>query len=94
MAKLDQQAKWMGPNEWHIVPMVNKLGQEEAAKKLGVNQSSLCRWLKAHGYVARIFWQRAAKPQELEDIEAVAERVNAKRRAEGRPTLDEEREMD
>jgi hypothetical protein len=90
MSKLNDVARWMGPNEMNIVPMVNRYGQVEAAQRLGVTQPGLSKWLKDNGYVARIIWMKAPTEQEVADIEAAHDRVNAKRIAEGRPTLEDE----
>lgn len=38
--------------------MVNKIGQVETAKRLGVTQSWLSRWLSRNGYVAGVVYIR------------------------------------
>jgi len=77
LGKLDDAAKWRGLHELNIVPMVNQYGQVEAARRLGVSQQALSKWLKAHGYVMSITWMKATTPQELADIEAAAGRLAA-----------------
>lgn len=48
-ALLEQQH---GDLEAVIPPLVSKLGQADAAQKLGVRQSWISRWLSNNGYVA------------------------------------------
>jgi predicted DNA-binding protein (UPF0251 family) len=44
----------------HVIPlMVNELGQKDAAEKLGVSQATISRWLKAHNFEKRTFWEKA-----------------------------------
>lgn len=76
-----------------IVPLVNEGGQALAAKKLGVSQSAISDWLRDNGYVSRTYWQKGVTPQERADIDAAADRVNARRIAQGLPTLEEEEEF-
>lgn len=73
-----------------IPPLVNKVGQVEAARKLNTSQGTISRWLKDNGYVLTSFWQKATTPQEHADIEAAAARVNVRRIAQGLPTLEAE----
>ena|SRR6266540_2667319 len=76
-----------------IPPLVNAHGVVEAARKLKLSGATISDWLKDNGYVSRTYWQKGVTPQERADIEAAHDRVNAKRVAEGRPTLEEEEEF-
>jgi len=75
-----------------IPPLVNKVGQSEAARLLHVSQGTISRWLKENNYTLSSFWQKAVTPQERADIDAAADRVNARRAEQGLPTLEEEEE--
>jgi len=92
--KIEEIAKQRGkPAELIVLPLVNNGGQSLAADKLGVSQATVSDWLRDNGYVSRTYWQKGVTPQERADIEAAHDRVNAKRVAEGRPTLEEEEEF-
>jgi hypothetical protein len=97
MAKKDRikelEAEKGKPLDTTIVGLVNAGGQALAAHKLGISQSAISRWLKDNGYVSRTYWQKGVTEQERADIEAAHDRVNAKRVAEGRPTLEEEEQF-
>lgn len=53
-----------GDLEAIIPPLVSKVGQADAAVKLGVRQSWISRWLSSNGYVATT---RYVKSTELEE---------------------------
>lgn len=92
--KIEEVAKQRGkPADSIVLPLVNKGGQKLAAYHLGVTQSTVSDWLRDNGYVSRIFWQKATTPQECADIDAAADRVNARRIEQGRPTLEEEEQF-
>lgn len=82
------------PLDGLILPLVNRGGQKEAAKRLDVSEATISKWLKDNGYVATTLWTKATTPQERADIDAAAEHVNARRIAQGLPTLEEEREAE
>lgn len=73
-----------------IPPLVNRVGQAEAARLLKTSQATISRWLDDNNYTLTSFWQKATTPQEAADIDAAVERVNAARRAQGLPTLEAE----
>lgn len=92
--KLGQLAVEKGkPLERIIPPIVDRWGVVEGAKKLGYSPSTISGWLKDNGYVSRTYWQKGVTPQERADIDAAAERVNARRIEQGLPTLEEEEEF-
>lgn len=92
--KLRELEKEKGrPLDVIIVPLVNKGGQKLAAEKLGVSQSAISDWLKENDYTSITMWMKKTTPKERADIDAAAERVNAKRIAQGLPTLEEEEEF-
>lgn len=76
-----------------IPPLVNAVGQAEAARKLKTSQGTISRWLKDNGYGKTEFWQKRTAPQEQADIDAAAARVNARRIEQGLPTLEAEAEF-
>lgn len=80
------------PLERIIPPIVDRWGVVEGAKKLGYSPSTISKWLDDNGYVSRTTWVKAVTPQERADIDAAVERVNARRIAEGLPTLEDEAE--
>lgn len=41
-----------------IVPLVNEVGVAEAARRLGVDRSTISRWLKANDYVLTTTYRR------------------------------------
>lgn len=45
-----------------VVEMVNKLGVNKAAPKLGVSPSKLSRWLKTQRYVRKTQYVKEAAP--------------------------------
>lgn len=78
--------------EMIIPPMVNRYGQAETARRLGVSQPTISDWLNENGYIGRVVWMKKTTPQEQADIDAAVQRVDAKRIAAGLPTLEQERE--
>lgn len=77
-----------------IPPLVNRGGQALAAERLGTSQATISNWLKDHGYIKTEFWQKRTTPQEQADIDAAVTSVNARRIAQGLPTLEQEAELD
>ncbi len=52
-----------------IIPaLVNKVGQAEAGRQLGLSASTISNWLKAHGYKQMSTWKKGGG--ELEKIES------------------------
>jgi len=76
-----------------IPPLVNKVGVVQAAHILRVSSATISDWLKDNDYISNTTWIKKTTPQERADIDAAAERVNAGRRAQGLPTLEEEEEF-
>jgi len=89
---LKQLEREKGDLERVIPPLVNEFGVVKAAKQLKMSAATVGKWLGDHGYVSRTYWQKGVTAQERADIDAAAERVNA-RRAQGLPTLEEEEEF-
>ncbi len=59
--KLRDVESRVGPLDEVIPDMVNRLGQAETARQLGVSQFTVSRWLRENGYVMRILWERKEK---------------------------------
>lgn len=76
-----------------IPPLVNRVGQSEAARQLHVSQGTISRWLKDNNYILSSLWQKGVTPAERADIDPAADRVNARRIEQGLPTLEEEGEF-
>lgn len=53
-----------------IPPLVNKNGQAEAARELGVSQFTISRWLKDNGYERRTVYQLNPEAKEVVAREA------------------------
>ena len=81
------------PLERIIPPVVDRWGVVEGAKRLGYSPSTISVWLKDNNYIGKMIWIKAITPQERADIDAAAARVNARRIAQGLPTLEEEEEL-
>lgn len=54
--KLKKLASECGDLHTVILPLVNKVGQAETARKLGLSQFTVSRWLKRNGYKATIVY--------------------------------------
>lgn len=88
---LEQLAVEQGrPLERIIPPVVDRWGVVGGAKKLGYSPSTISGWLKNNGYIGRMTWVKKTTPAERADIDAAADRVNARRDEQGLPTLEEE----
>lgn len=48
-----------------IPPLVNKNGQGEAARELGVSQFTISKWLKDNGYERRTVYQLTPEGQAI-----------------------------
>lgn len=81
-----------GDLELVIPPLVNRIGVVKAGRDLKMSGATVGKWLEDHGYIRRVEWVKETTPQERADIDAAAERVNARRVAQGLPTLEEEAE--
>lgn len=93
MKKLEKLAALRGePLDWIIPNAVNKHGVVEAGHKLGVSGATISKWLTDNSYVSSTIWQKAATAVEVEDIQRAAKRVNAWRKEQGLPPLEEEAE--
>jgi hypothetical protein len=56
--KLKEAEKKHGDLTQVIPPLVNAFGQAETARRLGVSQFTISRWLKMHGYKSIITYQK------------------------------------
>lgn len=91
MKKLEKLAAEKGkPLDRIILPVVNRLGVVEGARKLGFAPSTISKWLDDHGYVPSTTWGKATTAQEHADIDAAHDRVNRVREAAGLPSIEQE----
>lgn len=91
MKKLEKLAIEKGkPLERIILPMVNRFGVVDTAKKLGYAPSTISKWLEDNGYVSSTTWGKATTAQEHADIDAAHDRINELRALAGQPSIEEE----
>jgi hypothetical protein len=53
-----------------ILPLVNEHGQIETGRKLGVSAATINKWLKRHGYTAKVIYikRESAKGQDHDNL--------------------------
>jgi DNA-binding transcriptional regulator YdaS (Cro superfamily) len=58
-----------------IPPLVNKGGQAEAARDLGVSQATISQWLKDNHYVQLVTYVKDITPEERAEIAHVVKQL-------------------